>query len=469
MAETGKRRFWIFILFPSITMMLGWGLRGYIGGGPFGAMIPGAMVAICLSLMLKIPVRLASVVAVFGVVGIGLGGEMTYGQTLGFLLKPETMWLGTLGTTVKGSVWGLLGGVVLAMGFLYNRLPRRTIIIAFGLLLAGMLAGFKLINQPMIIYFSDPAKPRPESWGALLVGAMAVLIYLKTKSDVVSFRIISRFALMGMIGGGLGFGFGGFWMVLGSRLPDEVVFKEWWKAMEFTFGFIMGGFFGLAAWLSKGEIIPAMQDEAEAKDKDKQKEIGSYSILMKEFIVTLITGLLIFRAFSVWLDPVVDAGGVKGFSMIGLRDMAIIFSNYAFFGLIMVVAVIYFPYSAWQIAVALTFCHTVIDLMQDIYPDTAAQSLVATRATLVLLMTFLVSALTAWFHRRKKIIQNMFLLLVWSTVFVAFLRFLNQPEILHIEHLSFPELIFERFFVHIVFLTSAVIASVISFNETRES
>jgi hypothetical protein len=457
MAETQKQGAATFILFPAITMMLGWGLRGYIGGGPFGAMIPGAMVAICLSLLLKIPPRLASIIAVFGVVGIGLGGEMTYGQTLGFLLKPETMWWGTHGTTVKGSVWGLLGGTLLAVGFLYNKLSSRTIITSFILLLAGMLAGFKLINQPMIIYFSDPAKPRPESWGALLVGAIAVLIYLKLKTDAPSFKIISRFALLGMTGGAFGFGLGGFWMVLGSRLPDEVIFKEWWKAMEFTFGLIMGGFFGLAAWLSRKEIITVTDFNHADSNSGSAK-------LIREFIVALVTGLLIYWAFSSWLDPVVDSvKTVKGFTMIGLRDMAIIFSNYAFFGLIMVVAVIYFPYSAWQIAVALTFCHTVIDLAQDIYPDAAAQSQIAESVAFILITTFAVSALTAWLQRRRNIVQNMFLLLVWSTVFVAFLRFLYQPGILKIAGLSFPVLILERFFVHIVFLTSALIITVFSF------
>ena len=36
----------LFLALPAIAMMLGWGLRGHIGGGPFGAMIPGAMVAL---------------------------------------------------------------------------------------------------------------------------------------------------------------------------------------------------------------------------------------------------------------------------------------------------------------------------------------------------------------------------------------------------------------------------------------
>src|SRR5680860_231422 len=71
-----------------------------------------------------------AVLLVFGVFGIGLGGEMTYGQTLGFLRNPETVWWGLTGTTLKGGVWGLLGGAVLALGFIYNRIPKKTIFIA---------------------------------------------------------------------------------------------------------------------------------------------------------------------------------------------------------------------------------------------------------------------------------------------------------------------------------------------------
>ena len=59
MVSINKSALFRFIMFPAVAMMLGWGLRGYIGGGPFGAMIPGAMVAISLSMLLKLPVKLA--------------------------------------------------------------------------------------------------------------------------------------------------------------------------------------------------------------------------------------------------------------------------------------------------------------------------------------------------------------------------------------------------------------------------
>ena len=43
------------VLFPAVTVMLGWGLSGHIDGGPLGAMIPGALLALSLSLLLKLP------------------------------------------------------------------------------------------------------------------------------------------------------------------------------------------------------------------------------------------------------------------------------------------------------------------------------------------------------------------------------------------------------------------------------
>ena len=453
--------FRMFILFPAITMLLGWGLRGYIGGGPFGAMIPGAMVALSISILLDLPPAVASIFVVFGVVGIGLGGEMTYGQTLGLLKNTDTMWWGTLGTTVKGSIWGLLGGIIMAMGLIYNRLSKKIIIIAFLLLLAGMLIGFKLINQPMIIYFSDPTKPRAESWGALLVGVLAMFVFLKYKIEASELKIVNRFALCGLIGGGLGFGLGGFWMVLGFSLPKEVIFQDWWKAMEFSLGLLLGAALGYAAWLSREEIGP------EKAIPSAEPFFNSNSIV-KELTVTSLVGILIFWLFSFWLDPIVDAVTViKGFTWIGFSDIAKIFSNYAFYGLIMILAIMRFPFVAWQLAITLTFCHTVIDLLGDIYPEEISNSPFTREFAILFFTTAIVAWLTAYLHRRKNILNNLFLLLVWSTVAVAFWRLTIHPEVFNISGLSFCELFCGRFFVHLIFSLSAIYVSWTSFQISK--
>ena len=445
---------WLYILFPGLSMLLGWGLRGYIGGGPFGAMIPGAMVALCISMLLGIPAKYASIIAVFGVVGIGLGGEMTYGQTLGFLLKPETVWWGTTGTFVKGSIWGLLGGIVLSLGLLHNRLSGKIITISFLLLLAGMLAGFKLINQPMVIYFSDRFNPRPETWAALLLGAMAMLIFLAIRLDKKEFRIISRFALLGLISGGLGFGLGGFWMVLGSRLPHEIIFQNWWKCMEFTFGLLLGSGLGYATWLSRKEII--FENE-----KTRSEETG-ISVLT-ELTLTLVIGLAVFWFLPLCFEQIADAGRRIGkFTLPNQKDLAFLLSNYAFYGLIMVTVSRRFAGVAWQIAITLTFCHTVIDLLDDVFPDTLTGSAFTLPFLLVFILTLALSVITAMIQRRSDILRNMFLLLTWSCMMVAFMRLSLNTELFTLKGISACEFICGRFFVHLIFTISALVVSWIS-------
>ena len=50
---TPTRPLWQWCLLGAIAMSLGWGLRGSIGGGSLGAMIPGAMIGLVLCLLLN--------------------------------------------------------------------------------------------------------------------------------------------------------------------------------------------------------------------------------------------------------------------------------------------------------------------------------------------------------------------------------------------------------------------------------
>lgn len=450
---------WMYIIFPAVTMLLGWGLRGHIGGGPFGAMIPGALVALSLSMLLKLPANLSAIIVVFGVVGIGLGGEMTYGQTLSFLRDPETMWWGVLATTVKGSIWGLLGATVLSLGFVYNQLEKKTIVMAFLMLMLGMLIGFKLINEPMIIYFSDPANPRPESWGALLLGAVFLLAYLKYKVAKDDFKIISRFAVFGLIGGGLGFGLGGFWFVIGSSLPKEVIFKSWWKAMEFTFGLLLGASLGYATWLSRKEL------KLIGKSNIK---ITSHLNTYSELGITLLIGLLIYWIIPQSLEPFVDdASANDGIFMSGLRAVTQILINYSFYGFILVVAIIYFPKLAWQIGITLTFCHAAIDLVGDNFPEMQANSpLIA--AVLVIFLTLIVALLVAYLKGKNEIKRSMFLLLVWSLMAISYSAFLITGRWNAFE-LTLCEIFCRQYFVDMIFTISAIFISWIAIKKIEKT
>ncbi|MFV0591557.1 MAG: hypothetical protein ACK5M7_09245 [Draconibacterium sp.] len=443
---------WIYIAFPAVAMMLGWGLRGHIGGGPYGAMIPGAMIALCMSLLLELPAGAASFLVVFGVIGIGLGGEMTYGQTLGFLRSPETVWWGTAGTTLKGAVWGLLGGAVLALGFFFRSTPRKVLVWAFLLMIAGIILGFKLINDPMLLYFSDRAKPRAESWAGLLLGAVFLLVYLKLKLSSGHFKIILRFAFWGMIGGGLGFGLGGFWLVLGSRLQG-LIYTDWWKAMEFTFGLLLGASLGYATWLSRNDLAFLKKDGLSAEE--------TVFPGWKELMVGLGTGLLIFWVLpllieglgNVKLDNNMPGGSLKN-EVIRLVD------NYSVTGLIFILVLMRYPKAAWQIGITLTFSHTAIDLFRDFYPETNFASAFTMHFLWVLLTTVTVALLVAYFERRNRNIQHLFLVLIWSCIGSSVLRMFVHPGNFNVAGLSFCQGVCGRFIVDIIFVVSAIVLTV---------
>lgn len=226
-----------WILFPALTMSLGWGLRGYIGGGPLGAMIPGALVALCLCLLLDRRGDDAAIVAAFGAVGIGFGGQETYGQTIGLALAEPTRSWGLTGLALKGAMWGFLGGPIIALALIRDQLNRRDVLIAVALMAIATFAGWKLLNEPKLIYFSHPTdRPRAEVWFGLIAGAAAVLVWLRNK-------ILWDFAWIGAICGAIGFGFGGYIQVLGKPYPNPLI--GYWKQMELFFGFMLGVGLGL--------------------------------------------------------------------------------------------------------------------------------------------------------------------------------------------------------------------------------
>ena len=318
------------------------------------------------------------------------------------------------------------------------------------MLFVGMLIGFKLINQPMLIYFSDPAKPRFESWAALLLGAVFYLLYLKQNTSKETFRIITRFAFWGMIGGGLGFGLGGFWLILGNHLPKEVIFNSWWKMMEFTFGALFGAALGYATYVSRKEINSQM----DSADEFNGKTAGNLYIQLG---LVFLTGMLIYWFMPYLIEPLADpARIIPRFSNVSFADVVMIFSNYAFYGLILILVVMKFPEVAWQFAITLTFCHTALDLFQDVYPDVLSYTAITLPFLLILGMTAVVAVLVAYFQRKENGLYNLFLVLVWSCLVVAFLRLRLEISSHPSEGFSLLNFVFGTYFVHIVVLSSAV-------------
>lgn len=440
-----------FILFPAISMLLGWGLRGFIGGGPYGAMIPGAMVTFVICMLLDIPLMFVAIVIVFGTAGTAMGGEMTYGQTIGFLRDPGTIWWGFAGTSLKGGVWGLISGLFIGLGLVHQRIKAKIIITGFLIFLIGYLIGLKLINDPKILYFSNPLNhPRNESWAGLLFAAVGLLIYLKLKMGVEHFIIVLRFAVYGLLGGALGFGLGSLWITVGFRFGTQFFIIDWWKMMEFSFGFLLGGFLGFAAWRSK-------HIDRYFNQKTALKINSSFFI---ELISVIIIGFFIFGTMT-WFESYLDTINNRDGILYGLlAAIGRVIVSYTFIGCLLIIIALRWPYLAFQIAVTITFCHCMIDLVTDkrLFPTLQSSPLLIT--TIIITASVIVGVLVAIFQRKQFVLKSMFLILVWSTITVAIFRMLAAGEFNFRGDHSLSQIIIGDLFVFNVFIIAAIVVSV---------
>ncbi len=394
---TRQHKLWVYCLVPAVAMSLGWGLRGFIGGGPMGAMIPGAMVALLLSLILGLDKSTSAMLAAFGAIGVGFGGQMTYGQTIGFIVRPETFFWGLLGLSLKGGIWGLIGGTFLGLGLIQRQIRRKDLLIGLGLLLVGTLIGWKLINEPRLIYFSNPDdKPRAEIWAGLLVGTLFLLGYLALKGHA---KIPLSFALWGTLGGAIGFGGGGLWMTLGKTLPAAKQWVSWWKLMELTFGFCFGLALGYAAWLKRAAILSAQANPPPAT-------------LRLPAIGWALAATAIMGFVALWLDA--NIGMVWGYTFLGV-------------GLLIIALVS--EQLAWQIALIVTYCAFALDLTEYFNQE---QTLTSSLAGWVLVgatalgFSFLVARRE---QSGKPMVGWAFLGLTWLAVLVSYLKSLMHPKL----------------------------------------
>lgn len=439
-----------FTLFPAITMLLGWGLRGFIGGGPYGAMIPGAMVMIAICMLLDVPLLFAAIAVVFGTAGTAMGGEMTYGQTIGFLRDTDTVWWGFTGTSVKGGVWGLSSGLFIGLGLVHERIKVKTIITGFLIFLIGFVIGLKLINDPKILYFSDLFnQPRSESWAGLLFASAGLLIYLRTKITAGDFRIILRFVLYGLLGGALGFGFGSLWITVGSKYGAQLLVVDWWKMMEFSFGFLLGGFLGFAAWKCRNI-------NASTYPKVETKLSKSFSI---ELIAALLIGTFIYAIMQLFESYLETINGRNGIFYTSVATIGRVLTSYLFIGCMLILIALRWPYLGFQIAVTLTFCHCMIDLVTDDRLFPGLQSLPLLFITTIV-PSFIVSVLVALFQRKPFVLRSMFLILVWSTTAVAVIRMIAGGEFIFNSQHSLSQVIIGDLFVFNVFIIAAILVSV---------
>lgn len=366
---------WFWGLYGAVTMSLGWGLRGSIGGGSLGAMIPGALIGLALARLLGRE-RDAAVIAAMSAVGVGFGGQETYGQTVGLSLHPETFWWATLGFALKGACWGLLGGAFLGLALDRERPTARRLTLAMGAMVLGTWAGWALIDHPKLLYFSNRLdKPREELWAGLWLGGLCLLAALRA-------RVPAWFALLGCIGGGIGFAFGASLQPWGRGVWREMPLG-WWKAMELSFGAILGLAYAWCAWRLRARLVGTGPEE---------------------------------EPRTPWWHGLLFAGVAIALAM-HLGEVARIRFSYTVAGAVLALLIYASRGFAWQTAITVTYAAFCWDLNDHV--PWAPRPLYG---AFLVLSTMAVSVAVA----RRPGARPMFLLLLWTAVTSAF-RYWQPP------------------------------------------
>lgn len=357
-------------------MMLGWGLRGFIGGGPLGAMIPGAMVALTLAILYRR--KDVALIAAFGAVAIGFGGEETYGQTVGFSVKAESFWWGVSGLALKGAMWGLLGGG--AFGMVFARGLTLRILAIGGVVVTGAaFVGWSVVNHPKLIYFSNRYdRPREEVWAGFILAGFALLLWLGwNRLREPAFR----FALFGTLGGGLGFGLGGAIQGLGRIYSPELTLP-WWKYMEFTFGLLFG--IGLA-WAARE--LPAEEDQPSGEAR-----VG--------FVYEIATAVVLTAA-TIWLYR--HLPGRFPYLMIGCVLFCVAYR---------------YRWAAWHIGLTITFAAAALDSARHWTEHGLGSAVAAYVVAIGVSVLFGLAVLS-----RVRTAELAFHVLTWSCVLTALVKF----------------------------------------------
>ena len=224
--------------------------------------------------------------------------------------------------------------------------------------------------------------------------------------------------------------------------------------MEFTFGLFLGAGIGYAAWLSRNEL------KNEKEINDEKMELG----LWQEMLFIFIISLFVYLLFPALIEPLADRMSYDNGVLSGVvGDILRIFVNYAFYGFALVLIVIYKRELAWQIGITLTFCHTIIDLIRDLRPEPDMAVNLWIQLIIAAVITMIVAYLVAKYKNGKSVNNSMFQILVWSTITIAFAS-LGFDLLLEggLKEAGFANLIVRTFFVHVVFLSSAIYASYMS-------
>jgi hypothetical protein len=109
----------LMIVLSALAMSVGWGFRGNYGHEA-GAMVPGALLGLAISLTSRRPDWQARGVtlAFLGAIGWAFGGQMSYGKVIGYTMHTSfaDVHYGYWCLFLIGALWGGLGAGILALG-----------------------------------------------------------------------------------------------------------------------------------------------------------------------------------------------------------------------------------------------------------------------------------------------------------------------------------------------------------------
>lgn len=254
------------VLFAAFAVSYGWGMRGCIIGGEKGALVPGALLGLSVSLFccngnIK---DLWPFFCAAGALGMSFGGIEPYAQTMSFILHRDDreeykghVMKGAVGIFLKGALWFGIAGIILGMlpDALAGQYGTFETAYVFILIPAVSLVGTTIFNTPYEkehgifpkLYFSTSSR---EEWGGNLLVLLWLVFFCIRKKNY--FALGS--SLFGLISGGIGF-------LLGLLIYDFVNrkhngkylfgdngrrFIDGWKIMEHTFGALGGA--GVCLW-----------------------------------------------------------------------------------------------------------------------------------------------------------------------------------------------------------------------------
>ena len=312
----------IWLLIAAIAVSYGWGMRGTLLGHGKGAMLPGALLGICIAYLSGNPI-MSSCWLYFAAVGAAamyFGGGMTYGQTIGLVIKrneEQRFWHGVFGLSLKGFMWFGLAAAYMAFATqaFFNTTYSTVEIILAALVPIGLgMLGDQVFNRPWDqkagrypkIYFS---LGRRESWGGYLFAMLGICLLAVVNGDWFT-------VLMALIAG-IGGAFGWFVAILfyyvseyplknGKYLFGKLKEKKLiggWKIMECTLGAI-GGLMTCVAFL----IARAVQDPMESFFRNALSSVDpSLPIAIKPAISGALEWILIIvwlalAVFDMWFE-----------------------------------------------------------------------------------------------------------------------------------------------------------------------